>query len=177
MANYQRVFLNGYSYFITMVTHRREPHLTEHIDLLRKSFYLSMQRYAYRLEGIVVLPDHLHMVITPKHAADYPKIVSHIKRSFVYGLNASIKEQMKTTLSSSSYLRQRSGVWQKRYYEHTIRNEKDMMEKMDYMYHNPVKHGYVEVAEKWRYSSFFKSMNGAVGTQHPTETHQNTITY
>ena len=157
MANYKRIFLNGYSYFITIVIHNREPLLVEHIDLLRIAFRLSMQRYGFSLDAIVILPDHLHMIITPKNASDYPKIVSHIKRSFVYGLDDDIKEKAKMTLQQSPYMRKRSGIWQKRYYEHTIRNEKDMAEKLQYMYHNPVKHGYVEEADKWEYSSFFKS--------------------
>ena len=61
------------------------------------------------------------------------------------------------TLQQSPYMRKRSGIWQKRYYEHTIRNEKDMLEKLQYMHQNPVKHSYVEEAEQWEYSSFFKS--------------------
>ena len=154
MADYKRIFQTGYSYYITMVTHRREPILIEHIALLRKSFQLSKKRYRYRIDAIVILPDHLHMIITPENAEEYPNIISHIKRSFVYGLANDYKEKAKMTLSRSSYRRKRSGIWQKRYYEHTIRNEKDMLEKMQYLYHNPIKHGYVDEADRWEYSSF-----------------------
>ena len=156
MANYKRIFIDGYSYFITMVIHKRESFLVENIDLLRTAFRLSMQKYGFTVEAIVILPDHLHMIITPKFASDYPKIISHIKRSFVYGLDDAIKEKAKMTLQQSPYSRKRSGIWQKRYYEHTIRNEKDMLEKLHYMHQNPVKHGYVEAADMWEYSSFFK---------------------
>ncbi len=154
MANYTRIFQDGYSYFITMVTHRREPLLIEHIELLRKSFKLSKQNYDYKIDAIVILPDHLHMVITPEKAMEYPKIISHIKRSFVYGIDHDYKQKARMTLSSSPYQRKRSGIWQKRYYEHTVRHEKDMFEKMQYMYNNPVKHGYVDDPTQWEYSSF-----------------------
>ena len=155
MANYRRLFLEGYSYYITMVTHRREPILIEHLALLRKSFALSKQRYDYEIDAIAVLPDHLHMIITPRHAEEYPKIISHLKRSFVYGLDQSYKTKAKSMLSTSAYHRQLSGIWQKRFYEHTIRDEKDRLEKMAYIQYNAVKHGLVEDWRGWEYSSFY----------------------
>jgi len=157
MANYRRIFENGYSYFITMVTYKRQPLLVDHIDLLRKSFMLSKQRYSYTIDAITVLPDHIHMIITPKNALEYPKIISHIKRSFVYGLGDEIKTDAQMRLGYSSYKRKLSGIWQKRFYEHTIRNEKDMLEKMDYIRYNATKHNLVDRWDQWRYSSFVKS--------------------
>ena len=154
MSNYTRIFQDGYSYFITMVTQRREPILIEHIELLRKSFSLSKRRYAYTIDAIIVLPDHLHMIITPENAREYPKIISHIKRSFVYGLNTELKEDAKMMLSRSSYSRKLSGIWQKRFYEHTIRNEKDWLEKINYIKHNAVKHHLADDWSDWKYSSF-----------------------
>jgi len=156
MSNYKRIFLDGYSYFITMVTHRREPILIDHIALLRKSFGLSKKRYDYRIDAIIILPDHIHMILTPKNTNEYSKIISHIKRSFVYGLDEVYKQKAKDTLSQSSYDRKLSGVWQKRFYEHTIRNEKDWVEKMSYIQHNAVKHDIVDDWNMWEYSSFFR---------------------
>jgi putative transposase len=156
MANYRRIFEEGYSYFITMVTYRREPILIDYIDLLRKSFILSKQRYDYRIDAIIVLPEHIHMIITPKNALEYPKIISHIKRSFVYGLDNDLKKDAKMRLGYSSYKRKLSGIWQKRYYEHTIRDEKDMLEKMEYIKYNAIKHNLVDSWEKWQYLSFVK---------------------
>ena len=96
------------------------------------------------------------MIIAPKNPHDYPKIITHIKRSFVYGLDKSLKEDAKEKLTSSGYHRKLSGIWQKRFYEHTIRDEKDWLEKMDYIQHNSVKHEYVDNWEEWEYSSFTK---------------------
>ena len=156
MSNYTRIFLDGYSYFITMVTHRRKLILIDNIDLLRDSFRRSMQRYDYTIDAIIILPDHLHMVITPQKAEDYPKIISHIKRSFVYGLDRSFKNEVKLSLGTSAYKRKLSGIWQKRFYEHTIRNEKDWDEKMVYIRHNAAKHSLVDNWKMWKYSSFYR---------------------
>jgi len=169
--NYTRLYLDNYSYFITMVTHRRKPILVENIGLLRDAFRRSKQRYSYTIDAIVILPDHLHMIITPEIAKEYSKIITHIKRSFVYGLVGRKASQAhstaasgsrpnidkrKTTLTPSQNKRQHAGIWQERFYEHTIRNEKDWLEKMEYIRINPVKHQWVENLEDWEYSSFFK---------------------
>ena len=154
MSNYKRVFQDGYSYFITIVTHRREPILIDNIEQLRYSFQLSKRKYTYNIDAIIILPDHIHMIITPKDANEYPKIISHIKRSFVYGLDERYRNEAKMMLSHSSYHRKLSGIWQKRFYEHTIRNEKDWLEKMNYIQYNALKHELVKEWNQWKYSSF-----------------------
>ena len=154
---YRRIFADGYSYYLTMVTHQRKPLLVEHIDLLRYAFSSSKKRYLYTIDAIVILPDHLHMIITPEVAREYPKIIAHIKRSFVYGLDRETKAQAKMEISSQKHRRDHSGIWQERYYEHTIRNEKDLIEKLHYMRSNPIKHNLVERTDEWQYSSFYKS--------------------
>ena len=154
MSNYKRVFQDGFSYFITIITYRREPVLIDNIEQLRYSFKLSKRKYTYQIDAIIILPDHIHMIITPQNANDYPKIISHIKRSFVYGLDQNYKNEAKIKLSYSSYHRKLSGIWQKRFYEHTIRDEKDWLEKMNYIQHNAVKHKLVEDWDQWKYSSF-----------------------
>ena len=162
VMNYRRIYSDGYSYFLTMVTHRRKPWLVENIELLRYAFRLSKKKYDYRIDAIVILPDHLHMIITPKISKEYSKIISSIKRSFVYGLvgrgalsptNQMVKNR-KIDLSPSKYKRRHSGIWQERFYEHTIRDEKDWVEKMDYIKYNPLKHELVENIEDWKYTSF-----------------------
>ncbi|BAF73205.1 REP-associated tyrosine transposase [Sulfurovum sp. NBC37-1] len=157
MSNYTRLYLDGYSYFITIVTQGRNPILIDNISLLRDSFKRSKQRYDYHIDAIIILPDHIHMIITPKHPQDYSKIITHIKRSFVYGLDKNLKEEAREKLTSSSYHRKLSGIWQKRFYEHTIRDEKDWLEKMNYIQHNAVKHEYAETWKQWQYSSFIKN--------------------
>ncbi len=152
MANYKRIFLDGYRYFITIVTHKRNPILIKNIELLREAFRESKRKYVYTIDAVVIMPDHFHMIITPDHAEEYPKIISSIKRYFSRECNPVYYEHLHQ--SSSRYRRGLKPIWQKRFYEHIIRDEKDYMEKLRYMYENPVKHGYVDDPKRWCYSSF-----------------------
>jgi len=155
MANYRRIFEDGYSYYITIVTHGRNPILVENIELLRESFRQSKKVFAYRIDEIVVLPDHLHMVITPAVSSEYPKIIGYIKAYF--SRHCDERYFVEEHQSYSRHQRRHKPIWQKRYYEHTIRNDKDMQEKIQYMENNPVKHGWTENTKDWQYSSFHKN--------------------
>ena len=146
--------MNGYSYFITVVTHERNPILIKNIALLRESFFVSKQKYNYTIDAIVILPDHFHVIITPKYPDDYPHIIRTIKQHF-----SRYCPEIDIAHIHQSWSREKKGyslVWQKRFYEHTIRNEKDLIEKMQYMHNNPVKHGYIDEVDKWEYSSFYR---------------------
>ena len=148
MANYKRLFLTGHSYYITIVTHRREAILIQNIALLRESFQESKHYYRYNIDAIVILPDHIHMIITPENVNEYPKIIHAIKYNFSkrYCSNENIIQ------SSSRYKRQMKPIWQKRYYEHTIRDEKDYVRCLEYIQNNPVKHHYVNNEKEWKYT-------------------------
>ena len=152
MGNYRRIFLDGHSYFLTIVTHQRNPILIDNIALLRESFRISKLRYIYTIDAIVILPDHFHMIITPKIVEEYPHIVRTIKQYF--SKNCDPKYYTHIEQSASRAKEGYSPIWQKKYFEHTIRNEKDLQEKLVYMYHNPVKHKWVERCDEWKYSSF-----------------------
>ena len=154
MANYKRLFLAGHSYYLTVVTHRREPLLVEHIELLRESFRESKRYYCYEINAIVVLPDHIHMIITPETSTDYPKIVRAIKYNFSTKLVGCDCYHTDEEQSLSRYRRGLKTIWQKRYYEHTIRDEKDYFRCLEYMQNNPVKHELVDNMKDWKYSSF-----------------------
>ena len=154
MANYRRIFLDGYSYYLTIVTHQRNPILIENIELLRESFRVSKRQYQYKIEAVVVLPDHIHLIIRPKIAKEYPHIIRTIKQHFSKYCDSSYYEHLEQ--SNSRWRAGYRAVWQKKYYEHTIRNEKDFLEKVTYMQNNPIKHGLVDDAREWQYSSFFK---------------------
>ena len=116
MADYKRLFLEGHSYYITIVTHRRSPILVDNIEALRESFRESKKYYDYSIDAIVVLPEHLHMIITPKQANDYPKIIRAIK----YNFSTKITKELEQSVAREK--KGMNSIWQKRYYEHTIRN-------------------------------------------------------
>jgi len=146
--------MDGYSYFITVVTHERNPILIKNIDFLRESFAVSKQRYQYDIDAIVILPDHFHMIITPKQADEYSHIIRTIKQHF--SKHCPAEDYAHLFQSKSREKKGYSPIWQKRFYEHTIRNEKDLIEKMQYIQNNPVKHGYMDEVNRWEYSSFYR---------------------
>ena len=152
MANYKRIFEDGYNYFLTVVTHQRNPILISNITLLRESFAVSKAKFRYRIDAIVILPDHFHMIITPEIAQEYPKIIRSIKYHFSKNCKPEYYEHLYQ--SSSRNKRGMKPVWQKRYFEHTIRNEKDLSLTLEYMRQNPIKHGYTTSVREWPYSSF-----------------------
>jgi len=152
MSNYKRLFLEGYSYYLTVVTHERNPILIENIELLRKSFRHSKTKYDYTIEAIVIMPDHFHVILTPKNVSDYPHIIRTIKQYFSKHCERKYYAHIEQSKS-----REKEGykpIWQKKYYEHTIRDEKDFDEKLNYIYNNPIKHRYVDKIEDWEYSSY-----------------------
>jgi len=150
MAEYKRIFLAGYSYYLTIVTHGRNPILVDNIELLRESFRESKRYFKYSIDAIVVLPDHIHMIITPQVSDEYPRIVKSIK----YHFSKHCKLEGELEQSASRYRRKYKPIWQKRFYEHTIRDEKDYLRCLEYIRNNPLKHEYVEDEIKWKYSSF-----------------------
>ena len=146
--------MDGYSYFLTVVTYERNPILIKNIALLRESFYVSKRKYEYTIDAIVILPDHFHMIITPKYANEYSHIIRTIKQHFSKFCPTEDYADLYQSLS-----REKKGyslIWQKRFYENTIRSEKDLIEKMRYIQNNPVKHGYVDEVNLWEYSSYYK---------------------
>ena len=149
MSNYVRVFEDNTYVFITIVTNTRASFLIDKIDLLKKSFINSKRFYEYTIFAIVILPNHIHMIIKPKKIEDYPKIVSIVKHYFSRRVPKNIEN-----ISESKILKREKGVWQRRYWEHTIRDESDLYKRVDYIHYNPVKHNYVNSVKDWEHSSF-----------------------
>lgn len=144
MSRYRRAAVPGASYFFTVVTERRQPILTDLAvrSALREAIVLVRQTLPFRIDGWVLLPDHLHAIWTlPEGDADFSNRWRLIKRHA-------------TRVCGSDYLRpelltqRRSGkqygtLWQHRFWEHLIRDERDFRQHMDYLHANPLKHGLV----------------------------------
>ena len=152
MTSYRRNFLPGGSYFFTVnLADRRSRLLTEHIELLRAAFRYTQERHPFAIEATVVLPDHLHAIWTlPEGDADFAMRWRLIKSAFSRGLPSG--EQRSQSRSSRS----ERGIWQRRYWEHTLRDENDFERHVDYISFNPVKHGHVTCVKDWPYSSFHR---------------------
>ncbi|WP_300672755.1 transposase [Desulfoluna sp.] len=146
--DYRRFYQSGAWYFFTVVTQDRRPLLVEHIDRLRESFRLCVARYPFEIEAMVVLPDHLHTLWRlPDGDDDFSTRWMVIKRHFSTGMPG-------YDVSFSKAKKREKGIWQRRFWEHIIRDEEDWRRHVDYIHYNPVKHGYVSKPEDWEYSSF-----------------------
>ena len=149
---YRRLYRPGSHYFFTAVTEGRRPLLIEHIQRLREAFRLGVHRYPFEIEAIVVLPDHLHTLWRlPEGDEDFSTRWMVIKRKFSAGLTADC-------VNDSKRRKREKGIWQRRFWEHCIRDENDWRRHVDYIHYNPVKHGYVSVPCEWRYSSFSRAV-------------------
>lgn len=146
--NYKRLYIQNSFVFLTVVTWNRKPILIEKIDLLRTAFKNTKNNYLFEIFAIVVLPEHFHVLLRPKDVKEYPKIISSVKHYFSRNLN--IVGQVCPTYDRNKQ------IWQRRYYEHTIINEEELNKHLDYIHYNPVKHGLVQNAKDWEFSSFHK---------------------
>ena len=158
MTNYRRNFVAGGSYFFTVnLADRRTRLLTDHIELLRAAFRYTQSRHPFTVEAIVVLPDHLHAIWTlPEGDADFALRWRLIKSAFARPLPKA------EPVSASRANRGERGIWQRRYWEHTLRDECDFARHADYIHFNPVKHGHVGRVAAWPYSSFHRMVRRGV---------------
>jgi putative transposase len=161
MTGYRRNFVAGGCFFFTVnLADRRRRLLTQHIDALRVALRETQSRHPFSIDAMVVLPDHLHAVWTlPDGDADFSTRWRIIKTSF------SRKLAVGEPVSSSRAGKGERGIWQRRYWEHTIRDENDYVRHMDYVHINPVKHGLVTSVSDWPYSSFHRMVRDGVYPQ------------
>jgi putative transposase len=152
MTRYRRNFVPGGSYFFTVnPTDRRSRLLTDHVGLLRSAFRDVKQRHPFAIDAIVVLPDHLHAIWTlPDGDAGFAMRWRLIKSAFSRVLPRGER------VSRSRRVKGERGLWQRRYWEHTLRDETDFARHADYVHFNPVKHGHGGRVKDWPYSSFHR---------------------
>jgi putative transposase len=157
MPNYRRYHVAGGTYFFTLKTERNAPIFREqkNVRLLGDVFREMKQNWPLEITALVLLPDHLHSIWTlPPGDAEYPMRWGWLKKEFTQRyLVQGGREQPR---SRSRKRNRRRGVWQRRYWEHTIEDEDDFEAHFDYVHWNPVKHGYVKCPHEWPHSSFHR---------------------
>jgi len=157
MPDYRRYFVEGGTYFFTVVTAGRKPLLNDPQAryLLGRAMRQERDTRPFETVAIVLLPDHLHAIWTlPPGDKDYSARWQAIKATFtVEWLRIGGPE---SAVSPSYQAQRRRGVWQARFIEHTIRNEDDLYAHADYLHYNPVKHDLVDCPKDWPYSSFHR---------------------
>ncbi|MBA1444760.1 MAG: transposase [Chromatiales bacterium] len=149
MSHYRRAKTIGATYFFTVVTKDRKPWFRseENIRILREAFRIIIKARPFEIEAAVILPDHLHCIWKlPENDSDYS------------GRWREIKKRVSRQLDTRTNARGERPVWQRRFWEHQIRDEQDWRNHMDYIHYNPVKHRLVERVIDWPWSSFHQAV-------------------
>lgn len=157
MVLYRRNRVPGGTYFFTVTLwNRRSSLLVDRIDDLRESVRHVLREKPFRIDAWVVLPEHLHAVLTlPPGDDDYSGRWKFIKGRFTHRLVAA-------GLPIAKNKRGEYALWQGRFWEHTIRDEADFAHHVDYVHYNPVKHGWVRRVRDWPYSTFHRDVAAGI---------------
>jgi len=149
MVRYRRNYVPGGTYFFTVaLADRRSCLLVEHIGPLRAAFRAARQERPFTIDAVVILPEHLHAIMTlPEGDADFSGRWRRIKGLFSRAVGAA--DARFAPAPNGEY-----PLWQRRFWEHTIRDDEDFSRHFDYLHFNPVKHGLVDRVRDWPYSSF-----------------------
>ncbi len=150
MVQYRRYRVAGGTYFFTVtLLDRQTDLLVRHIDVLRSAFRRVRSERPFAMDAIVVLPEHLHAVFTlPAGDDDFATRWRLIKFHFSHALPTTERRNIARTNKGER------GIWQRRYWEHCIRNDADFRHHVDYVHINAVKHGVVDTVAAWPHSSF-----------------------
>ena len=154
MSNYRRNRVEGGSYFFTVnLQDRRSDLLVAEIEALRGAVRAARARHPFHIDAWVVLPDHMHCLWTlPPGDHDFPVRWRTIKALFSRSVPGAVRPA--DDRRASLVRKREAGIWQRRYWEHTIRDGRDYAAHMDYIHFNPVRHGHVPHPADWPYSSF-----------------------
>jgi putative transposase len=149
MVRYRRLHIPGGTYFFTLtLADRCATLLVDHITALRQAFRVTKAKAPFAIDAIVILPDHLHMLITlPENDSAFSNRLRQLKARCTHELLA-------TGLERTPDARGEYRIWQHRYWEHAVRDEADLANHIAYIHINPVKHGLVKRAADWPHSSF-----------------------
>ena len=149
---YRRADIDGGTYFFAInLLDRSSRLLVEHIDDLRAAVRIVKRRHPFDIVAWVVLPEHMHAIwMLPEGDHDFSGRWSLIKSSFSRAVTRG------EAVSASRAGKRERGIWQRRFWEHTIRDELDLQRHADYVHINPVKHGHVERASDWPHSSIHR---------------------
>ena len=160
MSHYRRANITGGTYFFTVVSYRRQKMLCDEPirNALREGIEKTRQTYPFDIDAWVLLPDHLHCIWTlPEGDSDFSTRWGKVKRHVSLACGADYKRL--EWISDSKKKHRESTLWQRRYWEHKIRDQDDFNRHLDYIHFNPVKHGLCDNAIQWPYSSLHRYVN------------------
>ena len=147
----KRYYGTGGMHFITWSCYRRQPLLdpTARKGLLLTVLELMRHRYRFAVIGSVVMPEHVHLLISEPLIGNPSKVIQAVK------LGVSRRLAMKGDFSGQ--------FWQRRFYDFNLWSQQKEVEKLKYMHRNPVVRGLVTSPEDWRWSSYRSYAYGEAG--------------
>jgi putative transposase len=154
MPNYRRALVPGGCWFFTVnLLDRRQTLLVDHVEMLRSAVSATQLKYPFEINAIVILPDHIHAILArPEGDTDFSTRWRLIKTRFAKAL------PKLETVSEIRAARGERGIWQRRFWEHLIRDDSDYARHVEYCYINPVKHKLVSRVQDWPHSSFHRDV-------------------
>jgi putative transposase len=157
VVRYRRNFVPGGTFFFTVtLDDRGASTLADHVSILRSAFRTTRAERPFTIDAIVILPDHLHVIMTlPDADSDFSGRLRRIKSLFTHQLAASGTSIRRNDRGEFS-------LWQRRFWEHTIRDDPDYERCTDYIHFNPVKHGLVRSPADWPHSSLHRYVREGV---------------
>ena len=168
---YRRANVKGGTYFFTVVTFKRVKIFTEpeNVALLRSSIKEVMQKHPFKIDAFVLLPDHLHCIWSlPQQDSDFSTRWRLIKSYFSRNFDQSnvgwveVRNPTNDAHAASRQKKKEKPVWQRRFWEHLIRDEKDLNQHVEYIHYNPVKHGLTKAPVDWEYTSFHRYVDQGI---------------
>jgi len=163
MANYRRARLSGGTFFFTVVTYRRRSLFgqAECRRILREAVQEARKRYPFTIDAWVLLPEHMHCIWTlPTESADFSIRWSLIKSYFSKRTRALL--HVEQWMNESKQKHRETTIWQRRFWEHLIKDDREYQVYMDYSHFNPVKHGLVKRVVDWPFSTFHRYVRSGV---------------
>jgi len=175
--NYRRVFIQNSFVHIIILSYKRKHIFINNINLLIQAFENAKKYFSFDIIAICVLPDHIHIILNPVDINEYPRIVTSVKYYFSRNYYVGVETPTYNNVETPTYNKEcklgfqpnsiikptygyvnkgEKGIFQRRYYEHTITSQEELNNHIDYIHYNPVKHGYVERVKDWEYSSFHR---------------------
>lgn len=157
MPEYRRFSIPGGTYFFTVVAFSRLPIFAsaEARNLLHSAWITERKKHPFQVDAVCLLPEHIHCIwALPEGDSDYSMRWKEIKRNFTREYLNQIRSG--GIRNSSREKRGEAAIWQRRFWEHALRDKQDFNRHLDFIHYNPVKHGLVKRVQDWPWSSFHR---------------------
>ena len=157
----KRYYGHEYLHFLTCSCYHRQPWLASESrrDLFLEVLEQIRHHYGFVVVGYVVMPDHIHLLISEPERGTQSTVMQVLKQRFARRVLAKKKNAEEKGLRPC----ESQHVWQRRFYDFHVWNERKRVEKLRYMHRNPVRAGFVNQPEQWQWSSYRSYASGEAG--------------